>query len=539
MKRSCGTAIPIFMKIFSYDKDGYDLKGVDRDGYCRNGEKWEDPDEQIYPLKSVSRYDFHNMATRGDYSKDFSYIKVNLAEFLTPHTEKSKVDIENARCHYLYCLQDCTNLSDWFKDSRDFSCVKIHNHLILATSPVLVVSMDGRYNMVYIKASPENPIYISKDYGVYDFIENDRLSIEYLMYCIRKKATNSCAITKGHEERKYWVGERDLDLFLKLAISFPSGENSVAFQQCIIDMAKNDRTTLSEGTLLKSNRYRIKSILGAGAFGITYLALDTTSDIDVVIKEFFPKLLAYRNADCSLTYVRFGEAKEHCDNAKAKFIGESRKLMRFNDHPNIVKVIDSFEDNCTHYYVMEYIKGKSVDQIQKELPGDIFPPDKAVEYILQIGNALTEMHKQRLTHLDIKPQNILLTDDGRAVLIDFGGAKEYDYMCVEHSSHGNVRTLGYCAPEQIIRPTHFSPKTDVFSLGMTLCMMLYNSLPEIYTDFYTSEPDHTKKSLKDKLLYKLLPLALSKAVAKDLKSRCTLKEFLTILNNVLYLANNA
>lgn len=531
---------PELMRVFCYDKDGYDLKGVNKDGYCRNGEKWEDIDEQIYPQKKVIRRTLSPANDAGECSEDFPYLNVELSEFLTPHVEKSNICPENASCHYLYALQESANMSDWFRDSRDFSYVKLHDKVRIATSPVLVVSMDARYNMVYVKASPEHPIFVSEDFGMFDYKENDLLSIEYLMYCIRKMVMNSCAVHLEPTERKTWVSKMEICFFLETPISFPVGENSIIFQQRIVDMAKNDRIALPEGTLLNSNRYRVRSILGMGAFGITYLASDTISDTDVVIKEFFPQLLAYRNADCSLTSVHAGKAKVHYDNAKAKFIGESRKLMRFSGCPNIVQILDTFEDNRTHYYVMEYVKGRSLDQIQKELPNKMFPPQMAVDYIIQVGEALTEMHKQKVTHLDIKPQNILLTDNNRVILVDFGGAKEYDYIGKETSAHGNVRTLGYASPEQIVRPTQFSPKSDVFSLAMTLYKMLWNTLPRYHGNrlSYQIRDFARCSNFNDNGLFNsLLKYALSRALVVDLKSRCTLKEFMAILNNAIYLTS--
>lgn len=161
---------------------------------------------------------------------------------------------------------------------------------------------------------------------------------------------------------------------------------------------------------------------------------------------------------------------------KAKFFKESRNLSEL-DHPNIVHVVEAFEENDTAYYVMDYIEGMSLSDIIKDNPLDT---EIAIKYISQIGKALSYIHDKRLNHLDIKPANIMIRlSDSEPILIDFGLSKRYDTKGNQTSTTPTGVSAGYAPIEQYgsSELQNFSAQTDIYSLAATLYTMLTGKRP--------------------------------------------------------------
>ena len=131
---------------------------------------------------------------------------------------------------------------------------------------------------------------------------------------------------------------------------------------------------------------------------------------------------------------------------KEKFIEEASALFSMQ-HPNIVRVTDVFEENGTAYYVMDYIDGKSLQDIVKEKGA--LNEDSAIHYISQIADALKYVHSLNRLHLDVKPGNIMIDKNDQAILIDFGASKQYDEVEGENTSTLLGKTPGYAPLEQI------------------------------------------------------------------------------------------
>ncbi|MCF2580693.1 WG repeat-containing protein [Bacteroides caecigallinarum] len=231
-----------------------------------------------------------------------------------------------------------------------------------------------------------------------------------------------------------------------------------------------------ELTSLQNGRYKIESILGQGGFGITYRAVQTSLGRTVAIKEFFMKDYCER-AEGS-THVTMGtqSSREMVQRYRDKFEKEARTLARLK-HPHIIPVIDVFQENNTSYYVMEYAEGASLKQ-QVDEKGPLSEA-RAVNYILQVADALRYLHGQHICHLDIKPANILTTAHGEAILADFGLAKQYDEEGGETSTTPIGRSKGYAPPEQYMTEgiKAFSPETDVYAIGATLYFLLTGNTP--------------------------------------------------------------
>ena len=239
---------------------------------------------------------------------------------------------------------------------------------------------------------------------------------------------------------------------------------------------------LNPGHLLQGGKYKIIKPLGQGGFGITYLAEQTLMERKVCIKEFFMK--EYCDRDEATNQVSLGATnnKAMMEKYQEKFLKEARMIARL-DHPNIIRIFDVFTENNTAYYVMEYIEGKSLNELVKE--SGALPEAVAIEYVRQIGEGLAYVHDHNINHLDIKPGNILVRkSDNRPILIDFGMSKQYDESGDQTSSTPLGISEGY-APLEMYRiggVSSFSPQTDIYELGATLYRLVTGKVPPTASD---------------------------------------------------------
>lgn len=235
--------------------------------------------------------------------------------------------------------------------------------------------------------------------------------------------------------------------------------------------------TLHPGDNLQGGKYRIEKVLGQGGFGITYLAIQGGLERTVAIKEFFMREACCRASDSRGVTLGTEGNRETVDRYRQKFLKEARSIARLN-HPHIVRIIDVFEENGTAYYVMEYVAGGSLSD-RVGCQGALSEPE-ATRYIRQVADALTYIHTQRMTHLDVKPANIMLTDKDEVVLIDFGLAKQYDSATGHQTSSTPVGiSEGYAPLEQYMQGGvgEFSPETDIYALGATYYKLLTGQTP--------------------------------------------------------------
>lgn len=234
---------------------------------------------------------------------------------------------------------------------------------------------------------------------------------------------------------------------------------------------------LKPGTPLQGGKYEIRSTLGRGGFGITYLAEHHMLNKLVCIKEFFPQ--AYYNRDSNSRSISLGSAgsAKMMEAYRNKFIKEARTIGRLQ-HPNVISIYDVFEENNTAYYVMEYIEGDTLAGIVKRQgPMDEYT---AREFIFKVAEALDYVHKNNLLHLDVKPANIMVrSSDFHVVLIDFGLAKQYDSDGNQTSSTPVGVSQGYAPPEQYEEGAGntFTPATDIYALGATYYYITTGKVP--------------------------------------------------------------
>lgn len=165
--------------------------------------------------------------------------------------------------------------------------------------------------------------------------------------------------------------------------------------------------------------YQIIEVLGRGGFGIVYLALDSSLQRQVAIKEYFPAELAMRCDDGQVWMKPGADPAAYGAGMKA-FLNEAKMLARF-DHPSLARVHTFWEENRSAYMVMPYYEGRTLGDVLAEMSG---PPDEAWlrSLLAPLLSALSTLHNAQCLHLDISPDNILVLADGRPVLLDFGVA---------------------------------------------------------------------------------------------------------------------
>lgn len=277
------------------------------------------------------------------------------------------------------------------------------------------------------------------------------------------------------------------------------------------------------GTLLHGGTYKIEKILGQGSFGITYLAEHTNLGKKVAIKEFFMKELNSRGEDGSITGMSDSSlSQNYCQ----KFKKEAINLSRL-DHPNIVRVTDSFSENGTFYYVMDFIEGQNLNDYIKS---HYIDKAEAVSIIKSVADALIYMHEEKhMLHLDLKPGNVMRRNsDGHVFLIDFGLSKHYSTDGQpETSTTIGLGTAGYAPIEQgnQAKNGEFRPTIDVYALGATFYKLLTRETPPPASDL-VSDDELLENKLREKGVSDNLIKVVTEAMCPNVRKRTqSVREF--------------
>jgi serine/threonine protein kinase len=222
----------------------------------------------------------------------------------------------------------------------------------------------------------------------------------------------------------------------------------------------------------KLHWYEIRSMLGKGGFGITYLAHDLNLDRSVAIKEYLPSEFAVRDADDSVHPAAENTADTYAWGLD-RFIKEARILSRF-EHPNIVRVNAVFEENNTGYMVMAYEQGRSLKDILTQQ--QTLDESTLLALLMPILDGLAQVHKQGFIHRDIKPDNIYVREDGSPVLLDFGSARQA--VAGGSQTMTTLVSPGYAPFEQYYaKGEEQGPWTDIYGLGATLYRAISGKTP--------------------------------------------------------------
>jgi eukaryotic-like serine/threonine-protein kinase len=253
------------------------------------------------------------------------------------------------------------------------------------------------------------------------------------------------------------------------------------------------------GTLL-SGRYRLDAQVGHGGMSTVYRAFDTVLERQVAIK------LMHR------------EMSSDSDQLE-RFRREARAVAQLN-HPHIVGVIDAGEDDQTPYIVLEFVEGETLKDRIRRLGR--LPVPEAVAYAIEIARALGAAHERQIVHRDVKPQNVLIDEEGTARVTDFGIAR----TMTEDGLTADGRVLGttdYVSPEQALGQ-EVGPQSDLYSLGIVLFEMLTGDVPFSGENQVAVAMKHVREELPDVQLRRpevssALAAVLDRATAKDVDRR--------------------
>ncbi|WP_460031020.1 protein kinase domain-containing protein [Megalodesulfovibrio paquesii] len=214
---------------------------------------------------------------------------------------------------------------------------------------------------------------------------------------------------------------------------------------------------LAPGALLGG--YIIQHVLGKGAFGITYLALDSSLNTQVAIKEYYPRDIATRDAQGAVLPAS-AEKAAYFHAGREAFLEEARTLARFK-HPHIVRILSFFEAGNTACFVMDYERGQSLKALLRRR--GTLSGEEVTDLLTPLLDGLEQLHNQDVLHRDIKPGNIYIRQNGEPVLLDFGAA------CRRLGGGGRLTSLvteGYAPPEQYQADhTLQGPWTDCYALA--------------------------------------------------------------------------
>lgn len=225
--------------------------------------------------------------------------------------------------------------------------------------------------------------------------------------------------------------------------------------------------TLPAFTIL-NNKYLVGRVLGKGGFGITYNALDFSDNSICAIKEYMPAEYSTRSGG-SNSVVPFSDDKSTYvfNHGREKFTEEAKTLIRMQDDPIVVDILDYFNENNTSYLVMEFLDGQDLRKMAKANGGKL-DADYMKGVFVTIASSLMEVHKKNILHRDLSPENIIVTKSGNIKLIDFGAAR--NFVSTQNKGMSILLKPGFAPPEQYNTKGAHGPWSDVYAL----CATFYN-----------------------------------------------------------------
>lgn len=269
---------------------------------------------------------------------------------------------------------------------------------------------------------------------------------------------------------------------------------------------------LPAGTTLQNGKYRIVRVLGQGGFGITYLA-EHSHFGEVALKELF---LNSGATHCTRDNTTHRQVIAHFDGTqfeafKKRFSEEANILFQLRRVAGVVHVLDTFEENSTVYFSMEYLRGEKLEDYVKKRNG--LSEQEGLRIISSLSAILSEVHKRDILHRDVKPANVVIDESGNVHLIDFGIARSYVDEITETHFHTTFHSPRYSAPEQKIERSRMGTYSDVYSLGAMAYYVFTGNPPQSVEERLLSEAGY--QSPKD--IVPSLSAAVNDAITRSLE----------------------
>ena len=242
--------------------------------------------------------------------------------------------------------------------------------------------------------------------------------------------------------------------------------------------ARNEEHQLQVGTIVR-DRYQIGRALGQGGFGITYIAWDILMQRCVAVKEFYPSGVVFRKSmtctvECSTTTVI-----SHYERSLERFLREAQALVKFQDIPEVVSILDFVKENNTAYIVMEYVRGVDLAKYIN-MRGGKLSVEETFRILRPVMEALSKVHKGGIIHRDISPDNIILDPMGGAKLLDFGAVRTVEDPDAEKALNKSTEAIlkhGFAPIEQYNSRGSLGPWTDEYAMCATVWYCLTGKVP--------------------------------------------------------------
>lgn len=229
-----------------------------------------------------------------------------------------------------------------------------------------------------------------------------------------------------------------------------------------------------------NGRYLIGRMLGAGGFGITYLGYDLAENRRIAVKEFMPAGMVRRDVGRTKMHI-LSDVKDYTDSMQ-RFLDEARMIYHYQKNPHILQIYSFFKENQTAYYIMEFLEGEDLKHLLKNRGGRM-AWQEVKNITMQVIDALAVLHADGVVHRDISPDNIFISPNGKATLIDFGAAR----LFMAQKQLTVILKRKYAPIEQYETSGKQGPWTDIYALAATIYHVLTGELP----------PEATSRAYRD------------------------------------------
>ena len=241
----------------------------------------------------------------------------------------------------------------------------------------------------------------------------------------------------------------------------------------------SDPHCLPAGTVLQ-RQYLIGKVLGQGGFGITYMGWDAKLEQPLAIKEFYPMGFVTRDSNRSLYVTECGSnVTKFYEEYKQRFLKEARTLAKLRNIPQIVHVLNYFEENNTAYIVMEFVEGTDLRKYLQRR-GHPLSAMETLSILAPVMDALSKVHETGLIHRDIRPDNMMLLPDGSIKLLDFGASRMVENPDVNGMLSTSTKAImkpGFAPVEQYQSRGALGPWTDVYAMCATIYYCMTMTVP--------------------------------------------------------------